>query len=59
MPHKGEGKREVEMMRKRVSRREEVRMRAQVHAAAKGPLPPLHPPLPAQGAPPGLKEILK
>ena len=42
-PYNGEGKREVEMMRKRVSRRREVRMRAQVHATAKGPPSPLHP----------------
>ena len=52
-PHKGEGKREVEMMQKKMPKRRKVKMRAQVHATAQ------RPPSPAQETPPRLEEIIK
>ena len=58
-PHKGEGKREVEMMSKMISKKREVKTRMQVLAAAQGPPITNAPPSLALETPLGPEEMIK
>ena len=58
-PDKGEGKREVEMMSKKISKKREVKTRVQELATAEGPPSPVHPPSPAEETPLGPEKMIK